>query len=179
MTADLPDDDLPDVPPAKRIWLVTFADLALLLVGFFVFLQASQQLDRKALAQGIREGFGVHTPADEPIAVAAGAMTGFAPASAMLPAAPGPLAGWAREALRDPRVILQIAGTVDGTPADVDPASRSGAVLAADRARAVAVALIAAGLPADRLVLAGAGVSGHRAVSVTTAYAGLAPPPKG
>ncbi|MFZ5796341.1 MAG: flagellar motor protein MotB, partial [Pseudomonadota bacterium] len=36
---------------------MTLADLALLLVGFFVLLQASQQLDRAALARGLRAGF--------------------------------------------------------------------------------------------------------------------------
>ncbi|MFX5817433.1 flagellar motor protein MotB, partial [Acinetobacter baumannii] len=53
------DDDLPDLTPSRPIWLMTLADLALLLVGFFVLLQASQQLDRAALARGLRAGFGV------------------------------------------------------------------------------------------------------------------------
>lgn len=176
MTAD--PEDLPDPPPARRSWLVTFADLALLLVGFFVFLQASQQLDRKALAQGIREGFGVHLPT-APMAVASGAMQDFAQASAVLPHPANALAGWAREALRDPRVVLRVTGAVDGTPGDVDPASGSGAVLAADRARGVAVALIADGIAADRLTITGSATPRHRAVTVTTGFAGVSAPPRG
>ena len=51
--------DYPDAPATRALWLVTLADLALLLVGFFVLLQANQHLDRKALARGMREGFGI------------------------------------------------------------------------------------------------------------------------
>lgn len=167
-------DDLPDVAPGRPVWLVTLADLALLLVGFFVLLQATQQLDRRALARGIREGFGV-TAAAEPMAVSAGAMDGFAAGSAALPAPPAPLIGWAREALRDPRVVLRITGAIDGTPGDVDPLTRSGAVLAADRARATAVALIAARLPADRLTLATAARARGRGVVVTMQFQGDRP----
>ena len=46
-----------DVAPGRPLWLTTLADLSLLLVGFFVFLQASQTVDRQALAAGIRAGF--------------------------------------------------------------------------------------------------------------------------
>lgn len=166
-------DDLPDVVPGRPVWLVTLADLALLLVGFFVLLQATQQLDRRALARGIREGFGV--TAAEPMAVSAGALNGFAAGSAALPTPPAPLIGWAREALRDPRVVLRITGAVDGTPRDVDPLTRSGAVLAADRARATAVVLIAARLPADRLTLATAARARGRGVVVTMQFQGDRP----
>ena len=41
--------DLLDPPPARPLWLWTLADLALLLVGFFVLVQAT---DRQALAKG-------------------------------------------------------------------------------------------------------------------------------
>jgi hypothetical protein len=136
------DDDLPDLTPSRPIWLMTLADLALLLVGFFVLLQASQQLDRAALARGLRAGFGVRdavapssVPTPEPMAVSAGAIRGFAPGSAVLPTAPDALIGWAREATRDRRVLLRVAGAVDGSPADVDPVTGSGAVLAAVGAR--------------------------------------------
>lgn len=170
------DDDLPEIGVVRPAWLMTLADLALLLVGFFVFVQASRHLDGQALARGIREGFGAHDGAPvahAPIAVAAGAMWGFAPGSAALPQAPDALAGWARDAARDPRVVLRIAGAVDGSASDVDPATGSGAVLAADRARAVAAALLAARVvPPARLVIGGAGRPGRRSVTVTTGFAG-------
>ena len=167
------DLDLPDTAPARPVWLMTLADLALLLVGFFVFLQASQQLDKGALAKGIREGFGVHESAAvaEPMAVSAGSIGGFAAGSAVLAQAPDALIGWARDSTRDGRVILRVSGAVDGTSADVDPVTGSGAVLAADRARAVAAALILAhAVPADRIALSAAR-PGRRAVTVTTGFA--------
>jgi hypothetical protein len=81
------------------------------------------------------------------------------------------LIGWARESTRDRRVILRVSGAVDGSAADVDPVTRSGAVLAADRARAVATALLVAhAVPADRITLAAAR-PGRRAVTVTTGFA--------
>lgn len=167
------DDELPDIAHARPVWLMTLADLALLLVGFFVFVQASQQLDRRALARGMREGFGVHeTQSVEPIAVTAGAVAGFASGSATLPQSSDGLVAWAREATRDPRVTLRIAGSVDGSPGDVDPLTHSGAVLAADRARAVAsVLLVAHAVAADRLSIVTAPAS-RRGVAVTTAFSG-------
>ena len=70
-----------DDAPTRPIWLMTLADLALLLVGFFVFVQATQ-LDKQALAKGIRDGFGAQPIAEEPMAVGAAAMLNFAPGSA-------------------------------------------------------------------------------------------------
>src|SRR3546814_17072282 len=69
--------------------------------------------------------------------VAAAAMLNFVPGSAVLPSAPAGLIAWARTATSDPRVTLKIAGSVEGSAADVDPATVNGAVLAADHARAV------------------------------------------
>ena len=172
-TLPLTDDDVPDIAAPRAVWLMTLADLALLLVGFFVFVQASQQLDQGALAKGMREGFGVRDVARsaEPMAVSAGSMSGFAQGSALLPQTPEALIGWARDATRDPRVTLRVSGAVDGTTGDVDPATGSGAVLAADRARAVAAALlIARAVPADRITL-GTARPGRRAVTVTTGFA--------
>lgn len=160
-------DDFPIPAPARPLWLMTLADLALLLVGFFVLMQATQ-LDRRALANGLRQGFGVAAE-EEPIPVAAAGMMNFAPGSATLPASSAGLTAWAREALRDPRVSLKVTGSVDGGPADVDPATRSGAVLAADRARAVAAALAA--VAPGRLTIATTRPS-HRQVVVTLAFAG-------
>jgi len=173
-------DDFPEMPPGRPVWLITLADLALLLVGFFVLIQASQHLDRTALASGIREGFGVSaTPAitaQDPIPMAAAAMMNFAPGSAALPSAPAGLVAWAREAMRDPRVTLKISGSVDGTAGDVDLVTGSGAVLAADRARAVAAALAAAHVvPAGRMTIINAPENpghGHRTVTVTIGFAG-------
>ena len=67
------DDALLDPPPARPLWLWTLADLALLLVGFFVLVQAT---DRQALAKGLREGFGgavVDSVKPDPIPLAAAA----------------------------------------------------------------------------------------------------------
>ncbi len=38
-----------DTAPGRPLWLTTLADISLLLVGFFVFLQAAQAVDRRAL----------------------------------------------------------------------------------------------------------------------------------
>lgn len=172
-------DDLYPEPIANRpIWLMTLADLGLLLVGFFVFVQAAQHLDGKQLARGIRAGFGATpaagaAPASEPMPVAAAAMLDFAPGSAALPSSPAGLIAWAREVTRDPRIVLKVSGGVDGSPADVDATTGSGAVLAADRARAVAAALAEArAVPPGRLEILGAGKPGHRTVTVTIGFAG-------
>jgi hypothetical protein len=170
-------DAYPEAPASRPIWLMTLADLGLLLVGFFVFIQASQHLDGKALAQGIRSGFGVASApsatGSEPMPVAAAAMLDFAPGSAALPASPAGLIAWAREVARDPRVVLKVSGGIDGAPGDVDPVTGSGAVLAVDRARAVATALVAAHVvPPARLDIRGAGRPGHRSVTLTIGFAG-------
>jgi hypothetical protein len=131
------DDDL----PARPIWLTTLADLALLLVGFFVLLQANQ-VDPNTLAAGFRAGFGIREQAPAmPVDLAA--VNGFTPGSAQLPDGAAALA-WARTAASDPRTRLRIIGEVDGSPADVDPVTGSGPILAADRARAVAAMLVRA-----------------------------------
>lgn len=169
-------DDFPTLAQGRPLWLMTLADLALLLVGFFVLLQANQQLDKTALASGFRAGFGASAGASEtrappePMPVAAAAMLNFAPGAATLPAAPDSLIAWAREAARDPRVTLKVTGSTDGTPADVDPATRSAAVLAADRARAVAAAL--APVAPGRLLIVNAAAPSRRSVIVTLAFAG-------
>lgn len=167
------DDFFPEIAPARPIWLVTLADLALLLVGFFVLVQANQTLDKKALAQGLREGFGITTRLADPMPVAVAAMPGFAPGSSILPRSPAGLIAWARSAAADPRVQIRISGATDGTPADVEPLTRSASVLAADRARAVAAALASAGaVPADRLTIANDPVPGRRAVTLTLGFGG-------
>lgn len=165
-------DEFPLSAPGRPLWLITLADLALLLVGFFVLLQANQTLDKRALASGFRQGFGgaAKDTAPEPMPVAAAAMLDFAPGSATLPSAPDAIQAWAREAAKDPRVRLTVTGATDGSPADVDPDTGSAAVLAADRARAVAAELAA--VAPGRLVIVNAARPGRRHVVVTLDFAG-------
>jgi len=163
--------DYPDTVPTRPIWLMTLADLALLLVGFFVLLQATQHLDRGALAQGLRAGFdNTATAAPPPMPVAATGILDFAPGAAIIPGSTAALVAWARDAARDPRVTLTVTGSVDGTPGDVDAQTGSGAILAADRARAVA-AVLAATIP-GRIAIATTIHPGRRAAMVTLAFTG-------
>jgi outer membrane protein OmpA-like peptidoglycan-associated protein len=108
--------------------------------------------------------------------VAAAAMLDFTPGSAALPQSPASLIAWARAAAADPRVTLKVAGETDGSAADIDPASGSRAVLAADRARAVAAALAEAHVvQPGRLTIVNApdrAGKGRRAVLVTLGFAG-------
>lgn len=151
-------DDPFAATPARPVWLMTLADLALLLVGFLVLIQATA--NRDAVARSLRERFGTEAPAPVPVAATA---TSFAPGSATL-ADPAPLIAWARDALADNRVSVTITGSV----AAQEP---GGVLLATDRARAVLATLIAAGLPADRLVLSTTHAAGARA-TLTLAFAG-------
>ncbi|QIG78711.1 flagellar motor protein MotB [Stakelama tenebrarum] len=156
-------------PQGRPVWLTTLADLGLLLVGFFVFLHANQSLDGGAMAAGMREAFdGPQAHEEMPVAIAAA--VGFAPGSAA-PVETAPLIAWAREAARDPRTRLTVTGETDGSPADVDRETGSAAILAADRARAVAVLLVRSGaVPPERIALATG--EGRRRVIATLAYAG-------
>ncbi|WP_425229202.1 hypothetical protein [Sphingomonas sp.] len=155
MTAN---DESPGDPlcpsPGRPLWLVTLADLALLLVAFLVLMQATT--DRRAVARGLQSAFGVDA-APPPIPLAAAATT-FAPGSATL-ADPRPLVAFAQDALADPRTALTVTGS---DPTDV--------LLAADRARAVLAALIGAGLPPQRLTLATA--RGPARATLTLAFIG-------
>lgn len=166
----------PEPRPSRPIWLVTLADLALLLIGFFVLIQANQSLDKRALAQGFREGFGITERVAEPMPVAVAAVDSFGAGSSALPAVPAPVVAWARDGLRDPRVRLKISGAVDGSAGDVEAVTGSGAVLAADRARAVAAALVLdRAVPPGRLDIATDSVAGSRAVTLTLGFAGDRP----
>lgn len=171
-------DDFPETIPGRPIWLITLADLALLLVGFFVFVQAAQHLDGRVVAKGFRAAFNAPaaplpaaaTPA--PMAVASAGMLEFTSGSAVLPQSPDALIAWARVVTRDPRVALTVTGQSDGSIADVDPITGSGAVLAADRARAIAAALAEGhAVPRDRMIVA-TRTSGGRSVIVTLGFAG-------
>ncbi len=165
-------DGITMTPPARPVWLVTLADLALLLIGFFVLMHATQDLDRAALAKGLREGFGASDLSVTPIPVAANGLSGFAPGSATVPAIPAELIAWAREAARDDRVTLTLTGSAQGG-ADVDPATGSAVLLAADRARSLAATLVAAGaVPGQRIAIATTTTPARRAVMVTQGFAG-------
>ncbi|RYE03098.1 MAG: flagellar motor protein MotB [Sphingomonadales bacterium] len=150
------------------MWLTTLADLALLLVGFFVFLQANQ-MDGRTFAASVRAGFGA-TEIVDAMPVEMALVAGFAPGSA----APGDSSSareWARAAARDPRTRLKITGETDGTAQDVDPATGSAAILAADRARAVAAMLVASGAASpDRIQIATA--TGKRRTLLTLGFEG-------
>lgn len=185
------DDFFPETRPTRPIWLVTLADLALLLVGFFVLVQANQKRDFPALAKGLREGFGVRAatgadappptaavkaPAD-PMPAAVSAMTGFVAGSSELPQPPATLIAWVRDQARDPRISLKIIGSAGGDARDVEPVTGSASVLAADRARALAVAIATArAIPADRLIITTDVRTGApRSVTLTVGFAGERP----
>ena len=161
------DDPIFDEAPPRPLWLMTLADLALLLVGFFVFLQANQTMGPREIAAALRSGF-TSQPVEMPVDLAV--VRGFEPGSAELPDAAGALA-WARDAARDPRTRLKITGEVDGTADDKDPVTGSGAILAADRARAVAAELVASGaVSPDRIIITTA--TGQRRAVLTLGYDG-------
>jgi flagellar motor protein MotB len=161
----------PFAPAAGRpTWLVTLADLALLLIGFFVLMQANRSLSPAELARGMAAGFGITEP--DPIAVEARGIEGFAPGAADVAAAPHDLVAWAKQATRDPRVALTVTGATDGSAADVDLLSHSAAVLAANRAAAVVALLADAGVPVARTIITTAPRPAGRRVVVTLAFAG-------
>lgn len=181
--------DTHDVP-ARPLWLMTLADLGLLLLGFFVFVQASQHLDPAAVSASIREGFGttasVTTPqTDAPpeiepaMAQELGSVDGFVSGSAEITRNTAGIARWVRGATADPRTQVRLSAGTDGTPKDVDPATGSAALLAADRARAVAVALVEAGAIApDRIEFAGGeDAPNGRRVLIAIGFAGDASQP--
>lgn len=162
---------LEDDGPRRRAWLMTLTDLFMLLLGFFVFLQANRTLDARAIGDGIRGAFGV-TSAVAPMTVDAAAITGFAPGSAQLGTSPASALAWAREAMRDPRVVITVVGATDGTTGDVDPVTGSAAILAAERAR-VAAAILTRAVPADRLRIETGG--GGRIAVLHIGFVGEAP----
>lgn len=157
-----------EIAPARSAWLITLADLALLLVGFFVLLQANRELDRETLLAGLRAGFGVEDALPAPMAVAAARVEGFAEGSATADMSGAIL--WARDAARDPRTRIAITGSTRGAR-DADAATGSAAILAADRARGAAAALVRSGVdPARILILTDPGK--RRAVTFSVGFAG-------
>ncbi len=176
--------------PARPLWLMTLADLGLLLLGFFVFVQASQHLDPAALSASIREGFGVEAaattpepdapPAAEPaMAQELGSVDGFAPGSAEIAQDTAALVRWVKGAAADRRTRVRLVAGTDGSSGDVDPVTGSAALLAADRARAVAVVLVASGaISPDRIEFAGGeNAPRGRRVLIAIGFAGDASEP--
>ncbi|PCD02482.1 flagellar motor protein MotB [Sphingomonas spermidinifaciens] len=157
--------------PSRPLWLVTLADLCLLLVGFFVFVQSSQ-LDRRQLAAAIRKGFDGALPEAEPITLDRAAVRGFGIADAATPPL-GHLIGWAREAAADPRTTITVTGSTDGSSADRDPLTGAAPILAADRARGVAATLVRGGaISRDRIVISTDPASNGRHVLLSVGFAG-------
>lgn len=153
---------------ARPLWLITLADLSLLLVGFFVFLQATSHKsrpERDAIQAGIREAFG--GIGEAPLAVDANLISGFAPGSATLPHDTTAIVAWARSALADPRTRLIVTGYADGSSAD--RAHGSALALAGMRAEAAAAALSGA-VPSDRVRLGAAVAPGAQRVTLSISY---------
>jgi hypothetical protein len=144
--------------PSRPLWLITLADLSLLLVGFFVFLQATGHKSapqQAAISAGIREAFGGE--AAPRLAVEANAVL-FAAGSAAAPDL-APIRSWARDALADPRTRLVVTGYAD--PGE-------GVSLAGARADAVLQGL--ADIRPERLRAGAALLPGARRVTLTISY---------
>ncbi|PTQ08149.1 flagellar motor protein [Sphingomonas oleivorans] len=126
-------------------WALSFADICLLLLGFFVLIQA-QAVDRGRLAQGMRQAFGKSAPGPTSEA----AMKLFEPGEAVLrPAARARLEALGREAAR-------AQGGIRIESRGMDQASRrfDGWELAAARVAAVARAIKAGGLAEAQIEVA-------------------------
>lgn len=165
-----------DPPAGRPVWLTTLADLALLLLGFFVLVQATDGPNRARLAAALRAGFGVSAEKPpvvppSPMAMETARVAGFARGSATLPSDLVPLIGWAQAAAHDPRVRITITGSAR---ADEDQA----VLLAYDRARAVAGRLVSAGaVSADRIEIKAIepGVTGRAEVTLALGFGGDRP----
>lgn len=152
-----------DRPHRRSPWLMTLADLSLLLLGFFVLVQAAQSRGPDGahrLARGLRMAFDGGdastplklAPSPSPLALEANVMTGFAPGQAVLPASPEDIVQWVRETTGDPRSRLIVRGHADGSIGDVESTTGSGLALASRRAEALAAAIEASGaIPAARM----------------------------
>ncbi|MCR5870505.1 MULTISPECIES: OmpA family protein [unclassified Sphingomonas] len=170
MTGALSPDSWDDIAPARSVWLITLADLALLLIGFFVLLQAHREADRTRLLAGLRSGFGVEAPAPvDPMAVARARVDGYAPGSAYADLTA--TISWARDVARDKRTVITITGST-APEGDTDPRTGSAAILAADRARAAAAALVAEGAVSPERLILRVAPGNRRAVTLSVGFAG-------
>jgi len=126
----------------RQRWALSFADLCLLLLGFFVLLQAKP--DANHLSAGLRAAFGARADA----ALEANAPAWFEPGEAVL-TAPG------RKILDD--FARQIGGgalIVSSRGTEPNAARFDGWELAAARTAAVARELSKAGVAQDKLAIA-------------------------
>ncbi|SFS12826.1 OmpA family protein [Sphingomonas jatrophae] len=133
---------------AQTRWLMSFVDLCLLLIAFFVLLHA-RSLDPRQLAAGMRAGFGAEAAAGTlPLELAASDL--FEPGEAVLrPDAAARLrAAGAAAVQRGERAF------VTGTGGDAGGARLDRWELAAARAAAVARALRSGGLGEARIEVA-------------------------
>ena len=139
-------------------WALSFADLCLLLLGFFVILHA-QRADSRRVAQGMRAAFGDSVAGKTPTEYRA--TTLFAPGEAILnPAGVRWLAGLGRQAATAKGGVLIVSDGMDAGGSRLD-----GWELAAARVAAVGRAVRAGGL-AERDVtisIPAMGGSGHDA----------------
>lgn len=139
---------MPIAPVLARAprWALSFADLCLVLLGFFVMLHAGA-VDRAALARGMRTAFGDERTAAPGLARAASEL--FVPGEAVLTLQSRTwLAGVGRKALaRGERVTIASEG-FDGQGRRFDRWE-----LAAARTAAVARGVAAGGLPEDRIAV--------------------------
>ncbi|MDJ0276554.1 OmpA family protein [Sphingomonas sp. 2R-10] len=160
-----------DTAPGRPLWLTTLADISLLLVGFFVFLQAAQAVDRQALTAGIRAGFDAEPI---PMTLERAMVDGFAPGSAALPGGTANTIDFVREAAADHRIAVTLTGGTDspGSDRDVDPATGSAAILATDRARAVAALLVREGAVTPAQIAFATPGTGGRGVHIDLGFAG-------
>ena len=148
---------------------MTLADLALLLVGFFVLVQAT---DRQALAKGLREGFG-GAVADsvqarpDPARRRRGRRSRPARPSRTRPRA---LIDFAAANLRDPRASLRVSGGTVGAGRCRSGDRQRRPARRRPRAR-IAAYLIGHGIAADRIIIAAAG-TGRRTALVTVSFTG-------
>lgn len=144
--------------PSRPLWLITLADLSLLLVGFFVFLQATgHKSDRRqaAISAGIREAFGGE--AGPRLAVDANVVA-FAAGSAVTPNM-RTIQSWAADALADPRTRLVVTGYADPS---------EGMALAGARTDAVMKGL--PDIPTARISAGAALLPGTHRVTLTISY---------
>lgn len=127
-------------------WAISFADLALLLLGFFVLLQASEGR-RREVVEGVARQFGAPVAHSERLAAA----QLFQPGEALLtPAGAARLAALAVPYRTGPdRVELRSVGLDRGTY------RFDNWDLAAARVGAVARALVTNGIPRARIVIRG------------------------
>jgi flagellar motor protein MotB len=128
-------------------WAISFADLIMLLLAFFVMLQA-QAHDRLKMVAGIRSAFGGSGNSDPVEGFAAAAL--FEPGEAILKA--GQQDWFARMGTRARKSRERITVTAQGR--DPGSARLDSWELAAARTAAIARAIHAGGLPENRIDVA-------------------------